>query len=120
MWDTPTITSSDFTFDNTLGHLTTNRAGVIEIDAKLVSYQTLNNRHELYIEVQKNGVSLTSDAQYASRNNNQRIGGAYIMGFKADASVGDIFKLRTKRVGIEATLGVNTAAKMSYFSAKLF
>jgi len=119
-WDTPTITNSDFTFDNSLGHLTVNKAGIIEIDAKLASYNSANNRHELYIELQKNGVSLTSDAQYASRNNTQRVGGAYIMGFKADAVIGDIFKLRTKRVGVEATIGVTTAAKMSYFSAKLY
>ena len=120
-WSTPSITDSNFTFDNALGHLTVNTAGTLEVDAKLVSYQTGgNNRHELYIELQKNGVSLTSDAQYASRNNNQRVGGAYIMGYKVEAAIGDIFKLRTKRVGIAADIGVNTAAGMSYFSAKLY
>lgn len=120
LWDTPSLTDSDFTFDNSLGHLTVKKDGVIEIDAKLVSYNTGNNRHELYIELQKNGVSLISDAQYASRNLTQRLGGAYIMGFKDSCSVGDIYKLRTKRVGVTADLGTNTGAGMSYFSAKLY
>lgn len=119
-WDTPTLINSDFTFDNSLGHLTVNVAGTIEVDAKLVTWNDANNRHELYIELQKNGVSLTADAQYASRNNNQRVGGAYIMGYKVDVSIGDIIKLRTKRVGVAATIGVNTAANMTYFSAKLY
>lgn len=119
-WDTPTLTNSDFTFDNTLGHLTVNTAGTIEIDAKLVTWQDENNRHELYIELQKNGVTLIADAQYASRNLNQRVGGAYLMGFKTSVSSGDILKLRTKRVGVAATIGINTAANMSYFSAKLY
>tara|TARA_R110002050_G_scaffold58647_1_gene131498 strand:+ start:17362 stop:18555 length:1194 start_codon:yes stop_codon:yes gene_type:complete len=119
-WDTPTITDADFTFNGTLGHLTINKSGLIEIDAKLVTYNTLNNRHELYIELQKNGVSLVSDAQYASRNSAQQVGGAYIMGFKDNASAGDIYKLRAKRTGVDADIGINDAAKMSYFSAKLY
>jgi len=119
-WDTPTLTDADFTFNSTLGHLTVNKAGIIEIDAKLVTYNALNNRHELYIELQKNGVSLVADSQYASRNNNQRVGGAYISGFKDSAAIGDIYKLRTKRTGVNATIGVTTAAKMSYLSAKLY
>ena len=119
-WDTPTLTDADFTFNSTLGHLTVNKAGIIEIDAKLVTYNALNNRHELYIELQKNGVSLVADSQYASRNNNQRVGGAYISGFKDTAAIGDIYKLRTKRTGVNATIGINTAAKMSYLSAKLY
>lgn len=120
VWDTPTLTGSDYTFNAATGQLQINKAGTIEFDCKIVTYNNLNNRHELYIELQKNSVTLTSDAQYASRNNTQRVGGAYIMGFKDTCVSGDIYRLRTKDVGVAATIGVTTAAKMSYLSAKLY
>ena len=120
LWDTPSLTSSDFSFDATSGVLTVNTAGVLEVDAKLVGVTTANNRVEMYIQLQKNGVELVSDAQYSIRSNNQSTGGAYIMGYKVNAAIGDRFKLRTKRVGVVADLGINNAANMSYFSAKLY
>ena len=120
VWDTPTLTGSDYTFNAATGQLQVNKAGTIEFDCKLVTYNAANNRHELYIELQKNGVTLTSDAQYASRNNAQRVGGAYIMGFKDTCVSGDIYRIRTKDVGVAATIGINTAGKMSYLSAKLY
>lgn len=120
LWDTPSSTSSDFSWDATTGILTMNAAGVLEIDAKLVGETTGNNRVELYVQLQKNGVELISDAQYAMRNATHSTGGAYIMGYKVDAIIGDRFKLRTKRVGVVADLGINKAANMNYFSAKLY
>ena len=120
MWATPTLTGADYTFSAATGQLQINKAGTIEFDCKLASYQTLNNRHELYIELQKNGVTLVSDAQYASRSSAQRVGGSYIMGYKDSCTSGDIYRLRTKHTGVAATIGVTSAANMSYFSAKLY
>ena len=68
----------------------------------------------------KNGVEQVFDAQYASRNNAQRIGGAYIMGFKVACTAGDVFKLQTKDVGVAATIGATQVRGASYFSAKLY
>tara|TARA_R110002074_G_scaffold342272_1_gene512817 strand:- start:308 stop:1498 length:1191 start_codon:yes stop_codon:yes gene_type:complete len=120
IWDTPSLTDADFTFNSTTGQLLVSKAGNIEFDCKIVSYNVGNTRHELYIELQKNGTTIVADAQYASRNNTQRVGGAYIMGFKDTCSSGDIYILRTKHVSAPATIGVNTAAKMTYMSAKLY
>lgn len=122
IWATPSLMdSAAFSFDASTGVLTVNKDGVIEFDTKLVTYNSLNNRHELHIQIQKNNSTvLTADAQYSSRNNTQRIGGAYIMGFKDSAVSGDTYRLRTKDVGVAATIGASQIAGMSYFSAKLY
>lgn len=120
MWATPTLTNSDYTFNSSNGELTVNTAGIIEFDCKLVTYQNGNNRHELYIELQKNGTQLTFDSQYASRNNTNRIGGAYIMGFKDSCIIGDVYRIRTKDVGVNALIGHLQISGTSYISAKLY
>ena len=121
VWTTPSLIDTPFSFNNASGLLTVNKEGVIEFDTKLVTYNDLNNRHELHIQIQKNNSTvLTADAQYSSRNNAQRIGGAYIMGFKDSCQVGDTYRLRTKKVGVAATIGASQVAGMSYFSAKLY
>ena len=120
LWDTPSITNSDFTFDATLGHLTTNVAGIIEIDTQMLAYGTLNDRVQLMVELQKNGTTLVSDSNYATRNFTQRTGSVSIHGFKDSCSIGDIYKIRVKVVGVSVTLGSVDAALGSYFSAKLY
>ena len=120
LWDTPTLTHSDFTFDATTGHLTTNVAGTIEIDSQLLAYSVLNNRVQLMMEIQKNGTTLVSDSNYATRNVTQRVGSTSINGFKDSCSIGDIYKLRVKRVGQEVSLGTLDASFGNFFSAKLY
>ncbi len=121
IWQTPSLIDTPFSFNSSTGILTVNKEGVIEFDTKLVTYNALNNRHELHIQIQKNSSTiLTADAQYSSRNNAQRIGGAYIVGFKDSCQVGDTYRLRTKDVGVAATIGASQIAGMSYFSAKLY
>ena len=120
LWDTPTLTHSDFTFDASLGHLTTNVAGTIEIDSQLLAYSVLNNRVQLMMEIQKNGTTLVSDSNYATRDINQRTGSVSINGFKSSCSIGDIYKLRVKKVGQEVSLGTSDASFGNFFSAKLY
>ena len=120
LWDTPSVTNSDFSFDASLGHLTTNTAGIIEMDTQMLAYSTNNNRVQLMVEIQKNGTSLVSDSNYATRNLTQRTGSVSIHGFKDSCSIGDIYKIRVKRVGPEVTLGTIDAALGCYFSAKLY
>ena len=120
IWDTPSLTDSNFSFNSARGELTVNASGVIEFDTKVVTYQSGNNRHELYIRLMKNGTELTFDAQYASRNNTQRIGGAYIMGFKVSCTSGDVFKIQTKDIGVAGVIGASQIRGASYFSAKLY
>ena len=120
LWDTPTLTDSDFTFDATTGQLTTNAAGIIEIDTQMLAYSSLNNRVQLMVEIQKNGTTMVSDSNYATRNVTQRTGSVSIHGFKDACSIGDIYKIRVKRVGQSVSLGTVDAALGSYFSAKLY
>tara|TARA_R110002012_G_scaffold260724_1_gene442440 strand:- start:159 stop:1250 length:1092 start_codon:yes stop_codon:yes gene_type:complete len=120
LWNTPSITNSDFSFDASLGHLTTNVAGIIEIDTQMLAYSVLNNRVQLMVQIQKNGATLTIDSNYATRNVTQRTGSASIHGFKDSCSIGDIYKIRVKKVGQEVSLGTVGAAKGCYFSAKIY
>lgn len=120
IWDTPTLTDSNFTFNAATGLLTVNADGVIEFDIKVTSWQdAVNNRHQLGIELLKNGAtSLVQDEQYASRNNNQDEGSAYIVGFKDSVSSGDTYEVRVKDVGVAATVGAPNVANMTYISVK--
>lgn len=120
MWGTPTITSSDFTWDGTTGILTVNRAGTVEFNVKVTDYQTANNRHELHIQIYKNGATvLVEDAQYASRNNTQDEGSAYINGFLDTAAASDTYRVRVFDIGVAATIGASNVANMTYIAAKL-
>ena len=122
LWDTPTLLSSSaFSFDGSTGLLTVLKAGVIEFDIKLTSYQTLGNRHELRVEIQRNSSQvIMTDSQYASRDSINNTGSSYINGFKFSSSANDTYRLRVKDVGVEATIGASQVAGMSYFSAKLY
>ena len=122
VWGTPSLTDSDFTWDGTTGILTVNTAGTIEFDIKVCTHQeTVNNRHELHVQLYKNGTTiLVEDAQYASRNNTLDEGSAYIVGFKDTASVSDTYRIRVFDVGVAATVGAANVAGMTYLSAKLY
>ena len=121
MWDTPSQTDSDFSWNGTTGVLTVNTAGTVEFNIKVVSYNNANNRHELHIQLYKNGSTvLVEDSQYASRNNTQDEGGAYIPGFLDTASVNDTYRIRIFDIGVAATVGASNVAGMTYISAKLY
>lgn len=120
LWATPTLTSTDFTWDATTGQLTTNKAGVLEISAKVTAKQiTGNNRNQLDIILQKNLVTLTGDKNYASRNNNQHTGGAYITNFRVSCAVNDVFRLRVKDQGVAVVIGHPEILGYTYLSVAL-
>lgn len=123
VWATPTINDSDFTFVNATGVLTVNTTGIVEFDFKATTRQQgANNRHELHVELfdVTNSTSLVFDAQYASRGNAQRVGSAYVSGFKVSVTAGDTFAIRVKDVGVTASIGDSLIAGSTYLSAKLY
>lgn len=121
IWATPSLTdATDFSWNGTTGILTVNTSGTVEFDVKVNSYNNANNRHELHIQLYKNGTTvLTEDAQYASRNNTQDEGGAYIHGFKDTATAGDTYRVRVFDIGVAATVGASNVAGQTYISATL-
>lgn len=122
LWDTPTIEdSSAFAFVGLTGTLTVLKAGVVEFDIKVTSHNNANNRHELHVQLLKNGTTvLVEDSQYASRNNTQDEGSAYIVGFKDECSAADTYQIRVFDVGVPATVGNANVAGQTYISAKLY
>lgn len=121
MWGAPSLTDSDFSWNGTTGILTVNTAGTVEFDIKVTSWNNANNRHELHLQLYKNGSTvLVEDAQYASRNNTQDEGSTYICGFKDTAAVNDTYRVRVSDIGVAATIGAANVAGMSYISAKLY
>lgn len=121
MWGTPSLTDSDFTWNGTTGILTVNTTGTVEFDIKVCGWNNLNNRSELHIQIYKNGSTvLIEDAQYATRNNTQDEGSAYINGFKDSATATDTYRIRIFDVGVAVTVGASNVAGMTYLSAKLY
>ncbi len=121
MWATPSLTDADFSWNGTTGILTVNTAGTVEFDIKVCSWNNANNRHELHVQLYKNGSTvIVEDAQYASRNNTQDEGSAYICGFKDSASVSDTYRIRVFDIGVAATIGAANVAGMTYLSVKLY
>ncbi len=121
MWGTPSLNTGDFTWNGTTGILTVDAAGIVEFDVKVTSWNNANNRHELHAQIYKNGSSvLIEDSQYASRNNTQDEGSAYICGFKDTAAASDTYRIRVFDIGVAATIGATNVANETYFSAKLY
>lgn len=121
MWGTPSLNTGNFSWNGTTGILTVQEAGIVEFDIKVTSYNNANNRHELHIQLYKNGSTvLVEDSQYASRNNTQDEGSAYICGFKDDAAVNDTYRVRIFDIGVAATVGASNVAGETYISAKLY
>jgi len=119
IWDTPSLTSPNFSWDGSTGVLTVNASGVVEFDIKTTSWQDANNRHELHVQIFKNGSSvIIEDSQYASRNNTQDEGSAYINGFKDSASINDTYEFRVFDVGVTATIGAANVAGETFVSVK--
>jgi hypothetical protein len=69
IWDTPAITAADFTWASGTAELTVAKAGMLELDYKLLITDNGNNRVQLELRILKNGTEIVKDAQYASRNN---------------------------------------------------
>lgn len=120
MWAAPTLTAADFIWNGATGILEVNASGTLEIDAKVTSWNNLNNRHELHAQLFDGSGVLVEDAQYASRNNTQDEGSVYIPGFKVAVTAGDTFRLRVFDIGVAATVGAANVAGMTYLSAKLY
>ncbi len=122
IWGTPSQTdATDFSWNGTTGILTVNTAGTIEFNIKVNSWNNANNRHELHVQLYKNGSTvLVEDSNYASRNNNQDEGGAYIFGFKDTAAATDTYRVRVFDVGVASTIGAANVAGQTYISATLY
>ncbi len=121
MWGTPSLTDSDFSWNGTTGILTVNTTGTVEFDIKVCGYNNANNRNELHIQLYKNGSTvIVEDAQYASRNNTQDEGSAYICGFKDSATATDTYRVRVFDIGVAVTIGASNVSGMTYISAKLY
>lgn len=121
MWGTPSLTDSDFSWNGTTGILTVNTAGTLELNVKVTTKQTAGNRHELHVQVYKNGSAvLIEDSNYASRNATQSEGSAYIVGFKDTAAANDTYRIRVYHAGVAASVGVAGVAGQTYLSATLF
>ena len=121
MWDTPSLTdASRFSWNGTTGVVTVLKDGVVDINAHILGYQvTGNNRTELNIRVRHNGsTTIAQDSQYSVRNTVQRRGGAYIHGFKFDASANDTFEVQIRDVGTPIQIGNADAlvAGVTYFN----
>ena len=121
MWGTASITDADFTWSGSTGLLTVKKAGIIELDVAVTSYNNANNRHELHVQIQKNSTTvIVESANYASRNNTQDEGNAIISGFKDVCAVDDTYRIRVFDIGVAATIGASNVAGMTYLSAKLY
>ena len=121
MWDTPSINTGDFSWNGTTGVLTVNADGIIEVEGNVTGYNEANNRNELKVQLYKNGSTvLVEDSQYASRNNTQRVGSAYVHGFKDSCTSGDTYRLRVYDAGVGVTIGASQIAGDTYLGAKLY
>ena len=120
LWATPSITNSaDFSF--TSGVLTVLKAGVVEFDINVTSWNNAANRHELHVQLRKNGTTIMQEnSNYASRDNTEDEGAAGIFGFKLDVAANDTFDILIYDVGVAATIGAAAVAGQSYISATLY
>ena len=102
------------------GILTIKVAGVIEVFLNVCTYQTLNNRHELHVELHHDsgsGYSLvSSNANYASRNNAVDKGSTGICGHKILCGVGDKIKCKMFHIGVAASAGAPQVSGMTTLS----
>lgn len=124
LWASADISTSDITFTDSTGRATFNTAGTAVIDAKAVTYQTANNRHELHIRILHwNGSTLNiydESANYASRNTTQREGDATIPGLKIEVGVNDYIVMAVYHIGVAGTLGAAQVAGQTRISITLF
>ncbi len=124
MWDTPDLTDSNFTWNGSTGELTINAAGTLEVDCTVSSWNNLNNRHELHVQLMHDSgggyVKVMEASNYSSRNNTQDEGDTQINGFKILVAAGDKIKLRVFDIGVAATVGSSNVAGQTYLSVKLY
>ena len=122
IWDTPSVLdTSGYSWNSSTGALTVLKTGNLMITLKVVTWNDLNNRHQLIIRINKNGTYMVGDSQYASRNNTQDEGGAYIPNFMMPVAANDVITFQARDVGVAATMGGSTqVSKMTYASAILY
>ncbi len=122
IWDTPAVLdASGYSWNSSTGALTVLKSGNLQITLKIVTWNNLNNRHQLVLRINKNGTFMIGDSQYASRSNTQDEGGAYIPSFIMPVAANDVITFQAKDVGVAATMGGSTqVSKMSYISGVLY
>jgi len=122
IWDTPSVLdTSGYSWNSSTGALTVLKSGTLQVTLKVVTWNNLNNRHQLVLRINKNGTFMVGDSQYASRSNTQDEGGAYIPSFIMPVAANDVITFQAKDVGVAATMGGSTqVGKMSYVSAVLY
>ena len=120
MWDTPTLTSANLSWNGTTGVLEVDTDGVVQFDIQVCGVQTASNRQQLHVELHQDtggGYSkIVSSSNYTSRNTTQDTGASWITGYKVSASDGDLFKIMVKDVGVNSSIGTGTAAGETFIS----
>lgn len=110
MWDTPTHTHNNYSWDD--GIVTFNANATVTINIQVLSWNNANNRHQLDVDVQLDTgsgyVTVAASASYTSRNNTQDTGVTVINGLIVDVSEGDTMRLRVRDVGVAATISGTT------------
>lgn len=125
MWASPTIIDAA-AFSWSDGVLTINKTCKVELSAAVDTYQSGNNRLELHamVRYKSSGGSygdLVEQANYASRNNTQRMGGVWFVPVLIACQSGDEFKLQVKDIGVAGVVGGSNAPyKGTYISAKAY
>lgn len=123
IWNTPTLTHPDFSWDGTTGILTVNKAGTVEFDISVMAHQsTGSNRTQLEVQLLKNGsTSLVRAFNYSHRNGTQDSGGTQLTGFKDTAVATDNYRVRVRSIGVAVDVGSSTdVGRATYISAKLY
>ncbi len=127
IWGTPDFEdAAAFSWNGTTGELTINKTATIDLTAHVLSWNNLNNRHQLDIRLmyQPSGGSyseVTASANYASRNNTQDMGASIIANKLIACGSGDKLKIQVRDIGVAATIGSSSAPFIgSYISAKAY
>ena len=126
MWATPDNTGTGFSWNGTTGVLSvTSASDVVEFDINIHSYNNLNNRHELHVQLLEDtggGYSVIQEASsYTSRNNTQDEGQVTIGGWKIfNVAANTDYKVRIFDIGVAATVGASNVSGQSYISVKRY
>lgn len=127
MWGTAFNPGSGFSWNGATGELTVDAASdVLHLDILVHSWNNLNNRHELHVQIQEQPPAgsystIMEASTYTSRNNTQDEGGVSIPGLKIfSVAAGTKYKLRVSDIGVAATIGASQIANQTYISAMRF
>jgi len=124
IWDTPTKTSSAFSWNGATGELTINEAGELDVTMVAQGWNNANNRNETHVLLLYNDgggfVKIDESSNYSSRNNTQDEGGAMIPEYCLDVSAGDKIKMQVYDIGSTITIGAAEVAGQTRITAKLY